>query len=40
MFNQLLDKKSSGENLVEPVVEASLPADEPMTETAVSAEEE
>jgi large subunit ribosomal protein L10 len=40
MFNQLLDKKSSGENLVEPVVEASLPADEPMTEAAVSAEEE
>ncbi len=40
MFNQLLDKKTSGENLVEPVVEASLPADEPMTETAVSAEEE
>lgn len=40
MFNQLLDKKSSGENLVEPVVEASLPADEPTKETAVSAEEE
>jgi large subunit ribosomal protein L10 len=40
MFNQLLDKKSSGENLVEPANEASLPADEPMTETAVSAEEE
>ncbi len=40
MFNQLLDKKSSGENLVEPANEASLPADEPMTETADSAEEE
>ncbi|HEY6628991.1 MAG TPA: 50S ribosomal protein L10 [Acidimicrobiia bacterium] len=40
MFNQLLDKKSSGENLVEPVIEASLPADEPITEAAVSAEEE
>jgi large subunit ribosomal protein L10 len=40
MFNQLLDKKSSGENLVERVVEASLPADEPITEAAVSAEEE
>jgi len=40
VFNQLLDKKSSGENLVEPVVEASLPLDEPITETADSAEEE
>ena len=40
MFNQLLDKKSSGENLVERANEAKLPADEPMTETAVSAEEE
>jgi large subunit ribosomal protein L10 len=40
VFNQLLDKKTSGENLVEPVTEASLPADEPITETADSAEEE
>jgi large subunit ribosomal protein L10 len=40
VFNQLLDKKSSGANLVEPVVEASLPVDEPITETADSAEEE
>ena len=40
MFNQLLDKKSSGENLVEAASEASLPADEPVTETADPAEEE
>ena len=40
MFNQLLDKKSSGENLVEAASEASLPAEEPVTETADSAEEE
>jgi large subunit ribosomal protein L10 len=40
MFNQLLDKKSSGENLVEAASEASLPLDEPATETADSAEEE
>jgi hypothetical protein len=40
VFNQLLDKKTSGENLVEPATEASLPADEPITETADSAEEE
>jgi large subunit ribosomal protein L10 len=40
MFNQLLDKKSLGENLVEAATEASLPAEEPTTDTADSAEEE
>ena len=40
MFNQLLEKKESGSFLAEGASEATLPADEPTTETADQAEEE